>query len=265
VALPPFALHRPSTTAEAVALLDEDSLAYSGGTELLMAMRMGLIRPTALVDLKRIDELNTITVVDGTLRIGAGASHDRIAGDPFVAQHAALLAAAERLVGNARVRAQGSIGGNICFAEPRSDVATVLVALDASLVLRGESAERAVPAAEFFLGPYWTARDPGELLTAVSIPLPAPVGVYVKFQTVERPTVAVAAVRLVGGGCRIVVGAVGDLPVAADYAEPADVDPAALAERVEPVSDLTGSERYKRHVTEVFVRRAAVELAGAHR
>jgi carbon-monoxide dehydrogenase medium subunit len=144
-------------------------------------------------------------------------------------------------------------------------VATVLVALDASLVLRGESAERAVPAAEFFLGPYWTARDPGELLTAVSIPLPAPVGVYVKFQTVERPTVAVAAVRLVGGGCRIVVGAVGDLPVAADYAEPADVDPAALAERVEPVSDLTGSERYKRHVTEVFVRRAAVELAGAHR
>ncbi|MCW2645853.1 MAG: aerobic carbon-monoxide dehydrogenase medium subunit [Pseudonocardiales bacterium] len=260
--LPAFTLHRPRSAADAIALLDEDCLAYSGGTELLMAMRMGLIRPTALVDLKRIDELNTITLGADRLLIGAGASHDRVAGDALVAEHAALLATAERLVGNARVRAQGSIGGNICFAEPRSDVATVLVALDATVLLQSASSRRSVPATEFFLGPYWTAREPGELLTAISIPLPAPAGVYLKFQTVERPTVAVAAVALPEGGYRIVVGAVGDLPVSADYAQLTAVDAADLAARVEPVSDLTGSERYKRHVTEVFVRRAVAALAG---
>lgn len=260
--LPPFALHRPSTAAEAVALLDEDCVPYSGGTELLMAMRLGLIRPAALVDLKRIDELNGIHVDGGSLVIGAGVSHDRIANDPLVAKHAVLLATAERLVGNARVRAQGSIGGNVCFAEPRSDVATTLIALDADLVLMGDSTSRTLPASEFFLGPYWTARDTGELLVAVSVPLPCASGVYLKFQTVERPTVAVAAVRLPRGGYRVVIGAVGDLPVAADYSELAALDAAQLAARVEPVTDLTGSVRYKRHVTEVYVRRAVAGLAG---
>jgi carbon-monoxide dehydrogenase medium subunit len=260
--LPPFTLHRPSTAAEAVALLDDDCVPYSGGTELLLAMRMGLMRPAALVDLKRIPELSAIRVEGGALVIGAGASHDTIAHDPLVAEHVALLATAERLVGNARVRAQGSIGGNICFAEPRSDVATVLVAVDATLRLLGRGGARTVSAAAFFLGPYWTAREPDELLTAVSIPLPAPSGVYLKFQTVERPTVAVAAVRR-EPGVRVVVGAVGELPVVSDHASVADVDPAAIAAAIEPVADLTGSERYKRHVTEVYVHRALAALGDA--
>lgn len=260
--LPPFTLHRPSSVADAVALLDDDCVPYSGGTELLLAMRMGLMRPAGLVDLKRIAELSSIRVEGSALVIGGGASHDTIARDPLVAEHAALLATAERLVGNARVRAQGSIGGNICFAEPRSDVATVLVALDASLTVRGPSGERTVPAAEFFLGPYWTVREANELLTAVSIPAPAPTGVYLKFQTVERPTVAVAAVRR-EDMVRIVVGAVGELPMASDHPTLTDVDPAALAAGVDPIPDLTGSERYKRHVTEVYVRRAVTALGAA--
>lgn len=262
--LPPFALHRPTSLAEVESLIDEDCVAYSGGTELLMAMRMGLIRPGALVDLKRVPELQVLRVADGGLRIGAGLSHDRIANDPLVGEHAALLAAAERTVGNARVRAQGTIGGNICFAEPRSDVATVLIALDARLVLRGAGGERTVATSEFFLGPYWTAREPNELLTTIVIPLPCPTGVYVKFQTVERPTVAVAAVNLPAGGVRVVVGAVGDLPVSVDRPGIGDVDAAELAARVEPVTDIVGSQRYKRHVTEVYVRRALDGLATAN-
>ena len=263
MALPTFDLHRPQSVGEAIALLDEDCIPYGGGTELLMAMRMGLMRPGGLVDLKRIPELGRIELGDGGLAIGAGASHDRIARNELVREHAALLATAEQLVGNARVRAQGTVGGNICFAEPRSDVATVLVALDALLVLRSASGERTVPAAEFFLGPYWTVREPGELLVAITVPLPAPVGVYVKFQTVERPTVAVAAVRRPDGTVRVVVGAVGDLPTAADYADLGAVDAEELVARVEPVPDLTGSERYKRHVTGVVVGRALTGLADA--
>lgn len=257
--LPPFTLHRPASVADAVALLDDDCVPYAGGTELLMAMRMGLIRPSALVDLKRIPELAALHVQDESLVIGAGLSHDAIATSDAVARHAALLATAERQVGNARVRAQGTIGGNVCFAEPRSDVATVLVALDAALVLTGAAGQRSVPAAEFFLGPYWTAREAGEVLSAITIPLPAPTGVYLKFQTVERPTVAVAAVRR-AGGVRVVVGAVSELPVVGDYEDPDAIDPKALSAQIEPVADLTGSPRYKQHVTEVFVRRAVAAL-----
>jgi carbon-monoxide dehydrogenase medium subunit len=260
--LPPFVLHRPTTTAQALALVDEDCVPYSGGTELLLAMRMGLIRPAALVDLKRIPELQDVRTAGDRLVIGAGVCHDRLATDPLIGEHAGLLAAAEREVGNARVRAQGSIGGNLCFGEPRSDVATVLIALQADLLLASATGERAVPAEEFVLGPYWTAREPGELLTAVSVPLPCAQGVYVKFQTVERPTVAVAAVRRPAGDVRIVVGAVGDVPVWADYPGPEDVDTAELVARTSPTSDLIGSERYKRHVTDVYVRRAVDRLAG---
>jgi carbon-monoxide dehydrogenase medium subunit len=198
--------------------------------------------------------------VGGELYIGAGCTHDAIAGNDLVAEHAPLLATAERLVGNARVRAQGTVGGNICFAEPRSDVATVIIALNASLILQRGTERRTVPAHEFFLGPYWTIREPDELLLAITVPLPAPAGVYVKFQTVERPTVAVAAVRLPAGGIRIVIGAVSDLPVWSDVASVADIDPDDLVSRIEPVADLVGSERYKRHVTGVFVRRAIVQL-----
>jgi aerobic carbon-monoxide dehydrogenase medium subunit len=262
---PSFALYRPTTAAEAVALLDDDTVPYAGGTELLMAMRMGLLRPAGLVDLKRIDELQTIRVEDDRLVIGAGVSHDRIATDPLVGEHAVLLSTAELLVGNARVRAQGTIGGNICFAEPRSDVATVLIALDVELVLASRAGTRRVAAQEFFLGPYWTVREPGELLVAIVVPLPSPAGVYLKFQTVERPTVAVAAVTLPDGACRVVVGAVGDRPVSATYAGIGSADPAELAARVEPTSDLTGSEHYKRHVTEVYIRRALSQLRGAER
>ncbi|HKC27635.1 MAG TPA: FAD binding domain-containing protein, partial [Jatrophihabitans sp.] len=136
--------------------LGEDSLPYAGGTELLLAMKMGLLTPATLVDLKRIAELNDISVDGARLRVGAGATHDEIARHPLVRTHAPLLAAVEERVGNARVRAQGTLGGNVCFAEPRSDVIALLIAVDARLVLRSPAGERDVPAADFVLGPYWT-------------------------------------------------------------------------------------------------------------
>jgi aerobic carbon-monoxide dehydrogenase medium subunit len=261
--LPTFAVHRPSRVEDAVGLLSDDALAYHGGTELLLALRMGLLRPAALVDLKRVDGLDGIRRDDGQLLIGAGTSHDRVARDPLVREYVPLLAAAEGSVGNARVRAQGTLGGNICFAEPRSDVTTVLIALDATLRLVSPSGSRTVPVAEFVQGPYWTVREPDELLVEAAIPLPAPSGVYLKFQTAERPTVGVAAVHR-AGGVRLVVGAVGELPLVSDH-DDGTVDPAEVAARIEPVADLTGSVAYKRHVTEVYVRRALDALrAGEH-
>jgi carbon-monoxide dehydrogenase medium subunit len=241
--------------ADAVGLLDDDRVAYWGGTELLLAMKMGLLVPAALVDLKRVAGLRDIRLDGDQLVIGAGVTHDELATDPVVQSHAPLLADVEARVGNARVRAQGTIGGNLCFAEPRSDVATALMALDGAVSLQSSAGSRTLPVSEFVLGPYWTARDPGELLVDVRVPLPAAGGVYLKFQVTERPTVGVAAVT-VGATCRLVIGAVGELPRVFDFAGWDDVDADALAAQIEPVPDLTGSIEYKRHVTAVFVRRA---------
>lgn len=260
--LPAFGRVRPTDIDEALAGLGEGVMAYSGGTELLLAMKMGLLTPALLVDLKGIASLRSIAREGDTLAIGAGATHDDIARNVLVREHAPLLADIEARVGNARVRASGTIGGNLCFAEPRSDVATVLAAMDASVVLRSAVGSRTIPVADFLVGPYWTQRLDEELLTAVVLPLPAATGAYLKFQITERPTVGVAAVRLTDGTgrCRVAVGAVSELPMLFEFDNWDQVDSAAVAEGIEPLEDLNGSTRYKRNVVRVYVERAVASV-----
>lgn len=262
--LPDFALVRPTTIEGALGHVDEDALPCAGGTELLIAMRGRLLQPATLVDLKRIPELRHIRLDGNRLVIGAVATHEEVATNLLVREHAPLLAQVERTVGNPRVRAQGTLGGNVCFAEPKSDVLTALTALEAELVLAGGGGTRMVPAGEFQRGPYWTVREPRELLTEIRIPRPARRGVYVKFQTRERPTVGVAlVVASGGGGCRMVVGAVGDLAVVIEAPSLDAIDPAAVADAVDPVAELTESVEYKRHVAAVTAGRARERMAEA--
>ncbi|HET9188837.1 MAG TPA: FAD binding domain-containing protein [Acidothermaceae bacterium] len=261
--LPVFDIARPSTVAEAVALLDDDHVAYWGGTELLLAMKMGLLVPECLVDLKQLSELRDIRQDGNRLLIGAGATHDEIATSATVRALAPLLADVESRVGNARVRAQGTIGGNLCFAEPRSDVATVLMALGGSVRLESADSARSVQITDFVLGPYWTAREPGELLVAVEVPIPAADGIYLKFQVTERPTVGVAAVIVPSTQARrLAIGAVSEMPRTFEFDDWSQADPQALAGELEPVPDLTGSVEYKRHLTAVFIRRAIAAVEG---
>jgi carbon-monoxide dehydrogenase medium subunit len=263
--LPAFALRRPATLEEALELIDDDAVPYWGGTELLLAMKMGLYRPDTLVDLKRLPELTGMAVTDEGLVIRAGVTHAQIESAPLVVEHAPLLALAARTVGNARVRAQGTIGGNLCFAEPRSDVATVLTALDARVRLRSADGARELPVPEFVLGAFYADRTPQEILVDVVVPLPAPTGVYRKYQTVERPTVVVALVRRGDAGYRVVVGAVAEVPHVVDVPTLDDIDAASIAADIDPIADLTGQEDYKRHVTKVYVERAVAGMRGGAR
>jgi carbon-monoxide dehydrogenase medium subunit len=261
--LPSFTIERPAGLCDALGLLSEERIPYWGGTELLLAMKMGLLRPQSLIDLKGLAELAGVRRDGDLLVVGAGVTHDELATSPLAREVAPLLADMERKVGNARVRAQGSIGGNLCFAEPRSDVATVMQALDASVRLASARGERVLPIAEFVQGAYWTARAEDEIVVDARVPLPAPRGVYLKFQITERPTVAVAAVDRGAAGVRVVVGAVGEVFHSVDAASAADLDADEIAAAIEPVPDTTGSARYKRHVTSVHVRRALDALEGA--
>jgi carbon-monoxide dehydrogenase medium subunit len=253
--LPPFSLARPGSLPDALDLLDDDAVPYCGGTELLLAMRAGLLRPAVLVDLKAVPELSGIRVQHDRLLIGATTTHAQLIRHPLVAEHAPFLADIERRVGNPRVRSQGSIGGNLCFGEPRSDLLTALVALRASLILHDRQRIREVAAEDFLEGPYATACAPGELLGSVAIPLPLPAAaIYLKYQITERPTVAVAAAGD-DASVRVVVGAAGEVPVYSD-SPPGHVDVGALVAAVDPVADLSGSVQYKRAMTEVHLRHA---------
>lgn len=259
--LPRFELLRPTTVDEVVQARSMDALPFCGGTELLLAMRMGLLRPPMLIDLKRIPELGAVTVDDGVVRIGASVTHDRLARNDEIRRHLPMLAHVEANVGNARVRVQGSIGGNLAFAEPKSDVAAALMALDATVSLRFAGGSRDVPVGEFLLGAYWADIDDGELLTEISVPVIAERrAVYEKFQTMERPTVGVAARLDRDGSCRVVVAAATGEPVAFDRDSLDAVDAHELAAELDVIPDLTGGERYKRHLAAIVIDRALARL-----
>ncbi len=283
--LAPFEYHRPESLAEAAALLralGPEAAVYAGGTELLPLMKDGLIEASALIDIKAIPGLGGIARGrDSALRIGPLTTHRAIERSPLVREHLPELAALEANVANVRVRAAGTIGGNLCFAEPHSDPATLLVALDARFTLVSVEGVREIAAEDFFTGLLETARRPDELLADIQIPAPAPgSGVaYERFKTHERPSASVAAViRLDDGAvadCRVVVGSVGVRPLRMGRAEsllngarPSDDAIAEAAEairaEVAPTEDAFESTDYKRQLAATLGRRAiAAALARA--
>ena len=241
----------------------------------------------SLIDVKRIPGLSEIHADDGRVTIGATATHRAVERSGIVHARCPLVARVARHVANIRVRSVGTVGGNLAFADPHSDLATVFLIFDAVVRLVSREGERALPLADFVRGPYETARDDDEVLSAVDLRAwPADTaGAYVKFGVHERPTLGVAvALTLAGGGhavtdARLAIGCVGPRPQRASAAEerlrgwsPDDVarhadEIAALAvQDLEAVDDLHGSAEYKREMTRVFGRRvldvAAARAAG---
>jgi carbon-monoxide dehydrogenase medium subunit len=265
--LAPFQIHEPSTVQEASALLahhGDDAAVYAGGTELLVLMKERLAHFPHLVNIKTIPDLDQIRLDGDELVIGALATHRRIADSELVRAAFPALADLERQIANVRVRNAGTIGGNLCFAEPHSDPATLLIALGARFTLASAAEERSVPAEAFFTGFLETAREPDEILTEIRIPrLPDGVRVaYERFKTHERPA-ATVAVTLIPGDARVVVGSVAAVPARLRSAEAAlnDGKPASevadlAAKEIEPTEDAFESAEYKRHLVEVLVRKA---------
>jgi len=268
VTLPDFELRRPETLPEALGLLSEygaEAAFYMGGTELLLAMKYGLAYASVLVDGKRLSELRAVGADNGSVILGAGLTHLELEANPIVRDVLPELAGVERTIANVRVRATGTLGGNLCFAEPHSDPATLLIALGAEVDLASGSGVRSVPIEDFILGPLQTALAPGEIMTTIRVPRPAP-GTRLAFDRIrlkERP-VANVAVALAEGESRVVIGAVGPRPIRITAAEdllsrrPEAIEEACglVESSVEPYDDSEGSIEYKRHLASVLTARA---------
>ena len=175
--LRPFALHRPRSLEEAAEFLAEhrgEAALYAGGTELLLLLKEGLLRVGNLIDLKRVPGLGDITAEDGHVVIGAIARHRTVERSPVLRAACPIVAAVAQHVANVRVRTVGTVGGNLAFADPHSDLATLFLALDGSVRLWRQGREREIPLADFVRGPYETAREQDEVLIAVRLrPWPA--------------------------------------------------------------------------------------------
>jgi aerobic carbon-monoxide dehydrogenase medium subunit len=272
----PFEYERAASTEHALELLgrfgDEAKL-LAGGQSLLPLMKLRFARPSALVDLGRVSELRYVRDAGDRIAIGALTTHEEVHRDETLAAECPLLAQAAGEVGDPQVRHMGTIGGSVAHADPASDVPTVLLALDAELVVRGRSGERTVPASGFFRGTFEPDLGADEILTEIRVPKTAGSGwAYVKFhpRAQDWAIVGVAAIveRSNGDIGRAAVGLtnMGPTPMRAQAVEAAraageEASQAAkaAAEGTSPVDDPFASAEYRRYLAGVLVRRAVEE------
>ena len=276
----------PGTLPQALALLDEygeDCRVIAGGQSLLNILKQGLIAPKVLVDIRGIPELNYIRYEETEgLRVGAGTTHRAIELSPLVSERCRVLVEMERHLAGVQIRNWGTIGGNLCIADPTGDPAPPLIAMNTQVTIASSQGERTAALEEFFVDYYETVLEPHELLTEIRVP-PAPdrtVVAYTKFRNVEGDSPIVgAAVSLTldsHGSCaevRIALGGVASTPVRAKKAEEVlkgkslkgpliSKAAEAVSDDIEPIPDIVASEEYKDKIARVLVRRMIKEAWG---
>ena len=170
----PFAYHRPDSVKEATDLLDEfgdDAKVLAGGQSLVPMLAMRLTHFENLIDISRIDELQSIDLCDDGVRVGAGTPHAFVGMDDEVADSVPLLTLATPYIGHFQIRTRGTLGGAIAHADPAAEYAAVALALDAQMEAASSQGTRKIPAAEFFTGLWETSLQSDEILTAVKFPV----------------------------------------------------------------------------------------------
>jgi carbon-monoxide dehydrogenase medium subunit len=250
---------RPESLAEALALLqaDDGARALAGGQTLINVMKARAGSPDALIDLHRLEELQGIDLAaDGTLTIGAMTTYSELVASSE-ARARPILGEVCAQIADVQVRNRGTIGGNVCTNDPTNHLPPLLAALGARMTIVGPDGERTVSAAEFFLGVYFTAVGPGELLTRIHVPAGRRDGFAAVTLGVDGTCIVSAAAAL-DGGVRVALGCVDAVPV---VLEPASDDPDAVRAAVreaalEPPSDVHASADYRRHLAEVLAVRA---------
>ena len=277
--MPDFHYHTPDTVTEACTLLTELSgkvTVLAGGTDVLHKMKVGHLVPDHLVSLKNLEELRGIRFeAGGGIVIGALTTHNDIYNSPLLQDRYLSLSMAAHSMANYQVSNVGTIGGNIANASPLADLPPLLIALGAHVRLVGKSGERNLLLEDFFTGPGTTTIAPDEVLVEVIIPEQQTTSsTYMKFGLRKSGALAVVgvavAVTILEGtitDARITLGAVAPVPMRAKKTEELlkgkplsdellEQAAASAAAESRPISDLRGSEGYRRHLVGVLTKRA---------
>ncbi len=277
--------HLPTELEEATRLLKKwkgRACVVAGGTNVIPDMRAGKIRPEHLLDISRIGELHGIKKTRARISVGALTSISQLIDSPLIEKEAGLLHRACHQLGNPLVRNRATIAGNLGNASPAADTAVPLLALNASVKIRGHDSQRTAPLTVFFVGPNQTVLKDDEIIVSVEFPRPTAQERTAYFKLGLRNAMAISvasvAVRLEVNGdrfslVRIALGAVAPTPIRAGeteaFLEGQEASPAVIngaikrvAQEVNPISDIRGSAEYRRYVSQVLVRRAIQQALG---
>ena len=282
-----FSYHRPATVADAVKLLSDlgdEARPLAGGHSLVPMMKLRLATPGHLVDLHAVAGLKGILRDGSNIVIGAMTTQHELLASDEIGKSLPILHEAALLIADPQVRYRGTIGGNVANGDPGNDMPALMITLGASYRLEGPSGAREVLAADFYQGAYFTALEPSEILTAISIAVPAAGHGYayekLKRKVGDYATAAAAVVLTMSGGkvasCAIGLTNLHETPLLATDAAKAvigtSLDPASLkkaaaaAEAImSPAADARGPVEYRKHVGGIMVMRALKRAAGRAR
>jgi aerobic carbon-monoxide dehydrogenase medium subunit len=282
-----FAYHRPKSVQEAVAMLanlGEDARALAGGHSLIPMMKLRLASPQHLIDLAGVSDLKGIRADGGDILIGAMTTQHELIGSDLLAGKIPILRETSLVIADPQVRYLGTLGGNVANGDPGNDMPAVMMCLGASYHVTGKGGERGIPAREFYQGAYFTALEPGEILTAVRIPVP-PAGHGCAYEKLKRKvgdyaTAAAAVVLTMSAGrvatCSIALTNVAETPLWAEEAGKIVTGSALDAETVKkavaaaeaitsPASDARGPAQYRTKMAGVMVARALARAKASAR
>jgi carbon-monoxide dehydrogenase medium subunit len=273
-----FAYHRPASVKEAVGLLaefGEEGRALAGGHSLIPMMKLRLASPAHLVDLGGVADLKGIRSDGGDIVIGAMTTQHELVGSELLGAKLPILRETSLVIADPQVRYVGTLGGNVANGDPGNDMPAVMMCLNATYHAVGKSGERRIAAREFYQGAYFTALEPGEIVTAIRIPTPAAGHGYayekLKRKVGDYATAAAAVVLTASGGkvtsCSIGLTNVAETPLWAEEAskiltgsalDAATVKKAvAAAEAItSPASDSRGPAAYRTKMAGVMLTRA---------
>ncbi|KUI10654.1 carbon monoxide dehydrogenase [Mycobacterium lehmannii] len=276
----PFTYHRPESVKEAVDMLaeyGEDAKILAGGQSLVPMLAMRLTHFDNLIDISRIDELRSIDLVDGAVRVAAGTPHSFVGMDDEVAESVPLLTLATPHIGHFQIRTRGTLGGAIAHADPAAEYAAVALALDAQMDVVSSTGFRQIAATDFFTGLWETSLAPGEMLTAVHFPVWggrsgfaleefarrhgdfAIAGAAVAVELDDDDRVSRCGIGLLGLGSTPLRGSAAEAAVTGrpvDEISAEEVGRLALSELEDIPSDLQGSATYRAKVGATMVARA---------
>ena len=272
----PFAYAKARSLDHAIALLDgaPEARVLAGGQSLMPALNMRLSAPPLLVDINRVSELARIAQPNGQIELGGLVRHAQAEHSQDVARLAPLLSKAIPHIAHPAIRNRGTIGGSIALADPAAELPACLLALGGEIEIAGRAGRRTVAADTFFKGLFETALAPGEIISAIRIPVAQPRDRFGFAELARRHgdyalVGLAAAARAEPPAIRLAYFGVGTTPVRASTAETAlacgdlDAAVAALASDLEPSGDVHASAAAKRHLAAVLLRRVAAQLSAA--
>jgi carbon-monoxide dehydrogenase medium subunit len=266
-----FTYQKVNSIDDAIKALNGDSKILSGGHSLIPALKLRLNQIDHLVDISSIAVLKGIKEEKGVIIIGAASTHAEIASNKIVKSKFPMLSQTALSIGDIQVRNKGTIGGSLAHADPAADWPAAVLASDAIIVVNGKKGERKIKATEFFNGMFTTALDENEIITAIHFPIPDGKSVYMKFpQPASRYAIVGCAVVRNGDKTNIAFTGVSSnafRDIAAEKVagklDDASIENSskAAAEGVKILGDHFASEKYRKHLAKVFLKRALKSIA----